>query len=253
MNKKAHIFAAGVAAALLLGTANAQFGMPATHHGVPADDPHIHRSHQGPRVAGSRVAGRGLLGHGLPFRASIGTEIEVRFYAEVPAEAVEPFTTLALTVGEDSEAAFLEDFAEARRDASYLVVEIGAQTRSIELSDVRGEDAVSPIRLNAAHAVGLLHHLDLADGDTVTAVLYAGDPEAGGTELQTFTFTYGEDSAIGFRHDLAAAAETADWVAVTLPPQTYTFDLTNVNRRDRAGMRAFGTGSGGVVPGSGTR
>lgn len=206
------------------------------------DGPRMAGPHDGPRMGHS-----GGFRAGLPFGAPIGTDSEVHFYAEEPAEGVEPFTTLTLTVGEDSEAAFLEAFNAAREDAAYLVVEIGEQTRAIDLPDAEADDGATTRRVRPAIALGMFQHAGLEDGDTVTVAFYDGDPDEGGSELETLAFTYGEDSAIGFQQDLADAAEAADWVVVTLPPRTHTIDLSDVN--SRAGMLPalgrFGSGSFG--------
>lgn len=247
MNMKTRILAAGAAAALLLGTANAQPGAMAGHNHMRSDGFQAQRGLEGRRMAGSRIPGLRLLRDGLPFGVPIGTEIEARFYAEEPAEGVEPTTTLTLIVGEDSEAAFLEDVAAAREDATYLVVEIGEQLRSIDLPDAASEDGSQKLRGRPAAVLGMLHHAGLEDGDTITAVFYDGDPEAGGSVLETLDFTYGEDSAIGFQQDVLDAAETADWVAVTLPPRSYTVDLAAVAERDgmRPSVGRFGPGRSG--------
>ena len=269
MNTKTRIITAAAAAALLLGTASAQpseattpvgpDGMRASHgmHGprMPgggfggAGGPH-----GGPGMFGGGQAGvhggLGMLRGALPFGVPIGTEIQVSFYDSEPAEGVEPTTTVALTVGEDSEAAFRDAIAEAREDAAYMVVEIGEQTRAIDLPDAQVDGGTTPLRGRPGMALGVLNRIGLENGDTVTAVFYDGDPEAGANELETLTFTYGEDSAIGFQEDLMEAGETADWVVVTLPSRTHTVDLSERPARD--GMRPdagrFGPGSFGPGP-----
>lgn len=82
----------------------------------------------------------------------------------------------------------------------------------------------------------LLHHpLDM--GSTLTVTFFDGDPEAGGSQLSTTEFVYGEDSKAAFAEELETAATDASYVTVTTSPQTETYDLAN--------MGAKGTGEFG--------
>jgi hypothetical protein len=91
----------------------------------------------GPRVqrvdlsdAGVRtpLAMLGRMGGQLDF----GDTVEVALYAA--ADDAAPSTTLSFTYGEDSEAAFRADLAEAAADAAYAEVTLPAQARTVDLS-----------------------------------------------------------------------------------------------------------------------
>jgi hypothetical protein len=166
---------------------------------------------------------------GLP----IGAAVEVAFHDADPASGAEPVTTLAITVGVDSEAAFAGAFAEARAAAAewevaYLVVATGEIRRTIDLPE---DDAAEFPR--RATAVMALRHLPAGwgDGDTVTVELYDADPADGGNLLETLAFAYGVDSAIGFRAAVEQALEGAAVAVVTTSPRSLTVDLEAVPER----------------------
>jgi len=173
-------------------------------------------------------AGLPTLG-GLP----IGTEVEAAFFDADPASGAAPLTTLAITVGVDSEAAFGAAFAEARAaaaewEAAYLVVATSEIRRTIDLpEDLAG---VVPGRPGVA-AMLRLPLVGLDDGDAVTVELYDGDPAAGGALLETLAFTYGIDSAIGFRAAVEEALEGASSAVVTTSPRSVTVDLKAIPER----------------------
>lgn len=149
-----------------------------------------------------------------------------------PEENGNVLETLSLTYGEDSEAAFAEQLAEARENAQFIQVEVSEQTRTVNLSQV--EDFVEGRGLLPRE---LASRRGLEDGDTLSATFYDGDPEAGGSEQETLTFTYGQDSAAGFADSFTDAAQDASFVTVTTSPQSYTVDLS---ARAERGPRGFG-------------
>lgn len=164
---------------------------------------------------------------GLP----IGTVVEVAFFDADPASGTAPVTTLGITVGVGSEVAFAEAFAEARAGAAewetaYLVVATSEIRRTIDLPD--GDDATLPRRT----VIGLrLLPAGLDDGDAITVELFDGDPDDGADLLDTLTFTYGVDSAIGFRATVEEALERAAVAVVTSSPRSVTVDLKALPER----------------------
>ena len=200
-------------------------------------------------IAGLLLGGIGLArGHGglagpaavrvgsaLPMIAGlpIGTAIEAAFYDADPASGAAPVTTLAITVGVDSEAAFADAFSEARAaaaewEAAYLVVATSEIRRTIDLPD--GDDAITASRPWGATLLRLAQ-AGLGEGDTVTVELYDADPEDGGNLLDTLAFAYGIDSAIGFRAAVEEALESAAVAVVTSSPRSVTVDLKVVAER----------------------
>ena len=173
---------------------------------------------------------------GLP----VGSTVEVRLYDQEPADGVAARATFSLNVGVDSEAAFAEAVAEARAaaaewDAAYLVVTVSEVSRTIALST---DDAAAP---RGARTLALrLPLVGMQAGDTVTVTLYDGDPADGGAPLETLSFAYGVDSAIGFRAALDAALDTATHARVTTSPRTATFELpaSAVGAADRDARRS---------------
>ncbi len=176
-------------------------------------------------------------GRGLPFgRLALGTTVEVAFYDGDPAAGGNVTNTLDFTYGEDSEVAFAQTFAEAREEAGYVTVNVGEQTRTVDLSEVTiPADGRGLLPRESASGRGL------EEGSTLTATFYDGDPEAGGSVVETLAFTYFEDSAAGFAESFTEAAEEAAFVEVTTEPQTYTVNLSEVSDRAFDGDgRGFG-------------
>ena len=193
--------------------------------------PFLGRGHRG----SDGVGGFGV--RGLPFgRLALGTTVEVAFYDGDPAAGGNVTNTLDFTYGEDSEVAFAQTFAEAREEAGYVTVNVGEQTRTVDLPEVTIPDndrGLLPRELASGRG--------LEEGSTVTATFYDGDPEAGGAVLETLAFTYFEDSAAGFAESFTEAAEEAVFVTVTTEPQTYTVNLAEVSDRAFDGDgRGFG-------------
>jgi len=218
-----------VAGLLLGGVGLAQGREPA---GGPAGGP----AGMGPARMHAGQAPAGLdAGGALPMlaRLPIGTALEVAFFDADPASGAAPVTTLAITVGVDSEAAFAEAFAEARTAArgwetAYLTVTTGEIRRTIDLPDPAAADL--PRRAGDAFAARVLP-AGLDEGDTVTVDLYDADPADGGTLLATLAFVYGVDSAIGFRADVEDALEGAAVAVVTSSPRSRTLDLQAMDER----------------------
>ena len=165
----------------------------------------------------------------------IGTTIELRFFDADPAEGAEARTELGLTVGVDSEVVFGDEVAAAlveaeSWEAAYLVVAVGETRRVVALP----ADEVAP----GSRAVGA-HALRFATagmdvGDSVTVAFYDADPAQGAAAIATLSFTYGVDSAIGFRGALeeatvdAAASGDAAFAEVVTSPRSWTVDLKAV-------------------------
>jgi hypothetical protein len=227
---------------LLAATATAQGRMTDGAH-MRADAPR-----PGPQGAFGPLDAR--LGHGGPLlgtvlgpRLALGTTVTVEAYDAEPGEGVEPTQTLTLTVGEDSEIAFADALTAARQEAAYLRIETGEQTRTIDLPDPTVGDDVAALGARRGDRRGIVPPLNgLLAGDVVTAAFFDGDPAEGATELARLTFTFGESSAIGFRHDFAEAAADADFVVVTTPPTERVVDLTARPARPLAG--AYGSDRG---------
>ncbi len=217
----------GVVGAQTGGAANG-----AQNSSVSEGAPNTNRAFEGRGQRGQRGEfGSGLRGLFLG-RLALGTTVEVALYDGNPEEDGNVLETLNFTYGEDSEAAFAEQLAEARQNAQYVQVEVGEQTRTLNLSQV--EDFVEGRGLLPRE---LAFRRGLEDGDTVTATFFDGDPEAGGSEQQALTFTYGQDSAAGFADSFTDAAQDASFVTVTTSPQSYTVDPS---ARAERGPRDFG-------------
>ena len=194
-------------------------------------------------------SGRGF--RGLPFgHLALGTTVTLEFYNTNPDTANDgasgtPQQTLSFTYGQDSEAAFAQNFAEAQADASYMVVNVGEQTQTLELPSPDSADTSIFGRGDRHGGVyGALSLRALNEGSSIEATFYDGDPAANGQSLQTLTFTYGEDSEAGFAGDFASAAEEAAFVTLTTSPQTYTVDLSAISDRmgDSRGRDTFRRG-----------
>jgi hypothetical protein len=209
-----------------------------------------HGSSAGMGPAGAHGPAPMALGDGaaLPLlaRLPIGTTLEVAFHDADPASGAEPVTTLAITVGVDSEAAFGEAFAEARAaaaewEAAYLVVTTSEIRRTIDLPEA--DDAAGPPRRAGAAIALRVLPAGLEEGDTVTVEFYDADPADGGNPLETLSFVHGVDSAIGFHAAVEEVLEGAAVAVVTSSPRSMTVDLQAVDERAHAfGERAHAFG-----------
>ena len=65
----------------------------------------------------------------------------------------------------------------------------------------------------------------LSEGGTLGLTFYGGDPEAGGSELASLSFTAGRDSELAFRNAVADALEGATHVVLERSAQSYTVAL----------------------------
>ena len=175
----------------------------------------------------------GLRGAGFG-RLALGTTVQVTFYDGDPAAGGTVTDTLSFIYGQDSEAAFAQSLDTARQNAAYMTVDIGEQSRTVDLSTV-----TMPTNGRGLLPRELARGLD--DGSTITATFYDGDPAANGQVTDTLTFTYGTDSEAGFADNFSTAAANAAFVAVTTSPQTYMVDLSQVQaqRQDGFGGRVF--------------
>ena len=88
----------------------------------------------GPRGGQHGLGGFGdARGMGVPLRGlTLGSTATLTFYDGDPAAGGAVLDTLTFTAGEDSEAAFAEQFEAARAPAAYLQVEVGEQTRTLD-------------------------------------------------------------------------------------------------------------------------
>lgn len=147
-------------------------------------------------------------GGGLPFgrHLALGTTVKLEFYDTDPSAsdgASTPAQTLTFAYGQDSEATFAQSFAEARANASYLTVNVGEQTQTLELpSDTSASDTFG-IGDRRGGVYGALPLRGLNEGSNVTATFFDNDPTDDAQTLQTLNFTYGQDSEAGFATDFA--------------------------------------------------
>ena len=79
----------------------------------------------------------------LPLRAlNEGSSVTATFYDGDPAENTQTLQTLNFTYGQDSEAGFANDFADAAEGAAYVSVTTSPQTYTVDLSAVaEGRDS----------------------------------------------------------------------------------------------------------------
>lgn len=84
-------------------------------------------------------------------------------------------------------------------------------------------------------------------GTTATITFYDGDPEAGGTVLNTLTLNYGEDSEVAFAEQFEAARAEAAYMTVDLSEQTRTVDLSDFADDERGDLRPRELGRVGAL------
>jgi hypothetical protein len=89
-------------------------------------------------------------------------------------------------------------------------------------------------------------------GTVATITFYDGDPEAGGTVLNTLTFNYGEDSEVAFEAQFEEARATAAYMKVDLSEQTRTVDLSSFADDQRGDLRPRELGRVGALNDSST-
>jgi hypothetical protein len=215
-----HLAVLGFSAALVAGYVGAQTGSTPsqTSQTQPADLAQQGFG-KGFRGHGGRHGGGGFGGFGFR-HVALDTKLTFSFYDADPATGAAPTETLEFTYGVDSEAAFAEAFQSARAAATFMKVDIGEQSRTVDLSTVDTSRGLLPRELSG--------HAGLNDGSTLTATFYNADPESGGTVLQTLTYTQGSSSEAGFADDFATAAAAAAFVTITTSPQSNTIDLSAI-------------------------
>jgi hypothetical protein len=208
-------------AALLLGAVAVARGRPGPNAYGP---PEVAGGGRGFAAAEARLGSLPALLTRLP----IGTTVDVGLWAADPAEGGEAISTLSMTVGEDSEAAFAQALAGAAEDASFVVYDIGEVRHTIVLDGV-GEGVAGFGWRNApqgpALALGLGLH-GLGEGDTLTVEVYGEDPADGGAPIESVVFAYGVDSLAGFQAEVHAALAQGAYAVVTTSPRTVTLDLS---------------------------
>jgi hypothetical protein len=207
-----------------LGEHNGQQGFGSGEYG----------GHQGYGHDGNRP---GMGGIPLGRHLALDTKMTFSFYNADPASGATPLSTLEFTYGVDSEAAFAETFQAAKAASTFMKVDVGEQTRTVDLSvfDTTQRQGLVPRELSRPGT--------LNDGSTITATFYDGDPENGGTVLETLSFTQGTSSEAGFADDFSTATESAAYVKITTSPQTQTIDLSAMPQRGQDfGSRGFGHG-----------
>ena len=189
----------------------------------------VSAQYQGPDAEYTQHArkGRGGMGpqHGgsgfLPLRGlNEGSTVSVNFYDADPSTGALATDSNSLTIGQDSESAFMRWFQEASANAAFAQVSVSAQTHTIEL------DAEQSRRGHGRASLGFGPGPRLNDGSTVMVSFYDGNPDEGAALLQTLSFVNGQDSETAFHNALEAAAETATWAQVNVSAQEHTIDLS---------------------------
>lgn len=209
--------------------------------GATQEDVQVQEVQRGPRGGPHGHGGFGgfgeMRGMGFPLRGlELGTTATITFYDGDPEAGGTVLNTLTFNYCEDSEVAFAQQFEEARANAAYMEVDLSEQTRTVDLSSIAKNER-GDLRPRELGRFGALN-----DGSTLTATFYNGDPEAGGTVIETLTFTYSTSSEAGFANDFATASETAAFVTITTSPQSYTVNLAEV--QDFQGRRGPDDGFG---------
>ncbi len=181
-------------------------------------------------------------GRSFPFgRLALGTTVQTTFYDGDPAAGGNVTDTLNFAYGQDSEVAFAQALDEAQQNAQYATVNVGEQTRTVDLSKV-----TTPLNGRGLLPRELAGARGLQEDGTLTATFYSGDPAANGQVTDTLSFTYGQDSEAGFADSFATAAENATFVTVTTSPQTYTVNLAEAQAQ---GFDSRGSGPPGFDQG----
>jgi hypothetical protein len=229
--KLTHVAALGLSAALVAGYVGAQTSTTPTtpEQTQPAE------AQQGFGEFGRQGGRHGGMGFGGGFgfgRVALDTTLSFSFYTADPETGATPTETLEFTYGVDSETAFAEQFQTARASATFMKVDISEQNRSVDLSTVDTSRGIIPRELSGRGG--------LNDGSTLTATFYNGDPDNGGTVLQTLTYTQGTSSEAGFADDFSTGTQDAAFVTISTSPQTYTVDLSAMPQRGQG----FGPGHG---------
>jgi hypothetical protein len=196
----------------------------------------------GPAAAAAAFGQRGApVGNhaALLQRLPIGTTVTATLFDGDPESGAEAITTLTITIGEASEAAFAQELQAAQEGAAFLRYDIGEATRTIALGDDAGAAALrrGPAAFAFGSGIGVGMHA-MHDGDAMTIDFYADDPAAGAEPVQTLRFTQGVDSAPEFAQALHAAAADAAYAVATTGPRSITVDLGEAPAR--LGRAPFG-------------
>ena len=255
--KKLHkvLTATAVSAALATGLGFAQAGPQGQRgQGFRQGGPEQHFGHKGgPRgfgmQGGFRKGGPRGFGQAGPLgkiaQLSQGSTVTASFYDADPSTGVAAANSLSLVVGVDSEMSFMKSFKELADSASYIVMNIGPQSRTIELN--KNKDANMHQRRGDSKISRMLSRLNL--NSTVQASFYNANPSDGGAALTTLNFVAGQDSELAFKNAFEAAAENASWVTIDVSAQEHTINVAEM-RAQRTEMQSkmaehgFGPGFG---------
>ena len=174
-----------------------------------------------------------------------GSTVTASFYDADPSTAAVATNSLSLVVGVNSEMTFMKSFGELAKDASYVVINIGPQSRTIELNK---EMAGNLKRKHGDNKISrMLSRLNL--NSRVTASFYNANPSDGGAALTTLSFVAGQDSELAFKNAFVAVAENASWVTITVSAQKHTINVAEMRAhraemQNKMGKRGFGQGFG---------
>lgn len=171
---------------------------------------------------------------------SEGSTVLVSFYDADPAQGGNELSSHRLNVGTDSELSFAQDVRDAMQTAAYAVVNVSAQSRTLELAeqDTGGKFGFRALGLRS-----------LTEGSSLEAIFYDGNPEQGAAITTTLNFTAGTDSELAFENAFSEATSSANYVSINTSAQERSIDLTQVraqfNGTFEGRMNGFGPGNFG--------
>jgi hypothetical protein len=134
---------------------------------------------------------------------------------------------------------------------TFVLAQEGAPAQE-DVQEVQGEFRGGPRGHGGfGRGIGFLSR-GLELGTTATITFYDGDPEAGGTVLNTLTLNYGEDSEVAFAEEFETARADAAYMTVDLSEQTRTVDLSSFADDERGDLRPRELGRPGGLTDGGT-
>ncbi len=146
----------------------------------------------------------------------LGTTMQATFYDGNPAEGANALAIVNYIMGQEEEkdVIYLVGKEEGFKAAVFIEVNVGEQSIVYDLAN-----------LDKSFRLGL----PFLEGSSTTATFYDGDPESGGTVLESLSYTAGAKTAVDTQKDyliaFKAAAENASFVTINTESQSYTKPL----------------------------
>lgn len=162
-----------------------------------------------------------------------GSTLRVRFYADEPAKS-HALSQVSYTVGESDDVAAMLQFLRGAQRAKFAVFSLDDVKVDLSRYDLKSlSDHLEAFGEHAGHRgsfgrFGGRGH-SAADGATIRATFYAGDPDAGAEPDASLSYVHGQTGEAAALEQFIRNAENAAYVVLSV--DDVTIDLEAQQRR----------------------